>query len=365
MQGIETAVRALTGRPDAAVAGWTVTPVDHHVDNMTTERLERVTGTLTDGTPWSVFAKTLRPASASPMWATIPSFAHADVLRELDWRDEPRVYRSGLADAMPTGVRLPHLWHTEEDDEHIVLWLEDVHDRACWDLATHLRAAEGLGRLAAAWPDGRVTTELGLRRRLLGEYYAGPIVHVVVPALADDATWSDPLVAAATAGDPHLRADLLALVDRVPALLDRAHASPHALGHGDATTANVLDDGTDLVLVDWSYGSSMAMGMDLSQLVAGLVSGRAVGDLAVVAEVDRLVVDAFCGGVEAEGGEVDRGQVELTYLTALAVRSALPFLDVRHAADLPEEHRAALLAQRAGLARLTLDRLAAVSVRGR
>ncbi|HEX7135147.1 MAG TPA: hypothetical protein VF228_21415 [Iamia sp.] len=358
MQGLRDAVRAATGRD--GVATWTAEPLDHHVDNMTTERLDRVTGTLDDGTTWSLVAKTLRPASASPQWAMIPPFAHEQVLRELDWRDEPRVYRSALATDLPQGVRLPRLWHVDEGDERIVLWLEDVDDRATWDVALHLRAAEALGRLAGTWPDHRVTGELDLRRRLLGEYFGGPIVHVVIPALAADATWSDPLVAAATADDPELRTDLVRLGEWAPELVERVHATAHALGHGDAAPANILDDGTDLVLVDWSYGSTMAMGMDLAQLVAGTVAGRTAGDVTALAEVDAGVVDAFCRGVAAVGGRAERADVELAYRVTLAVRSALPCLDVGHAADLPDEQRVALLAQRAALARVALDRLDAI-----
>jgi hypothetical protein len=353
-------VRRALDRSDAEIDRWELVPADHCVDNMTTERLDRVRGSLDDGTPWSLFAKTLHPASASPHWALIPDFAHADLLRELDWRDEPRAYRCGLTADVPDGLRMPRLWHLDEDDDRIVLWLEDVEDRAVWDLPTYRRAAEGLGRLAGRWPQRRVDAELGLRRRRLAEYVDGKVVHAVLPWLADDATWSDPMVAAATASDPDLRSDLARLADDLPDLVGRLDDTDHALGHGDATPANILDDGTDLVLVDWSYGSSMAGGTDLAQLVAGAYDGRAEGDVGLMAPVHDIVVDAYCAGLAAEGAAVAPGDVVLAYLVTLAVRSALTALDLSHVADLPEERRAALLHQRVALARLALDRLAAV-----
>jgi hypothetical protein len=354
-------VRAALDRPDAVVDRWeAAAPAGFVVDNMTTARLDRVRGTLTDGTPWSLFAKTLRPASASPQWATIPPFAQGMLLERLDWLDEPRIYRSCVTTDLPTGVRLPHLWHVEEGDDRIVLWMEDVTDRAVWDLDTYRRAAEGLGRLAGRWPEARVERELGLRRRPLSWYAEGKVLFHVIPWLADEATWADPLVAAATADDPGLRTDLARLAaDGVLDLTAPLDALPHALGHGDATPANILDDGTDLVLIDWSYGASLAVGLDLGQLVAGAIDGRAVVDLALVAAVDAMAVDAYVAGMEAEGVAVDRAAVERAYLIGLVVRSAFTAIDVGHAADLPEEHRAALLAQRTGLARLALDRLAA------
>ena len=354
-------MRAALGRPEAEVDRWeAAAPGGFVVDNMTTERLDRVCGTLVDGTAWSLFAKTLRPVSASPQWAMIPPFAQDLVCDRLDWLDEPRVYRSCVADDLPAGVRLPHLLHVEEGDDRIVLWMEDVADRAVWDLDTYRRAAEGLGRLAGRWPEARVEAELGLRRRPLAWYVEGRVLPHVLPWLADDATWADPLVAAATATDPDLRADLARLADDPLGLVAPLDAMPHALGHGDATPANILDDGTDLVLIDWSYGASMTLGLDLGQLVAGAIDGRAVGDLALVAAVDDVVVDAYCAGLEAEGVTADRDAVERAHVVGLVVRSAFTAIDVGHAADLPEEHRAALLAQRTGLARRALDRLAAI-----
>ena len=61
---------------------------------MTTHSLDRYTGTLTDGTTWSLIAKTLHPASESPYFEMIPEEHREPTLVALNWRDEPRMYRS-------------------------------------------------------------------------------------------------------------------------------------------------------------------------------------------------------------------------------------------------------------------------------
>ena len=128
---------------------WDRVPLGHRVANMTTRSLERAAGRCGDGTSASVIVKSLQPASASSLFANIPPQFHADVLRELHWLDEPRVYRSGLADAMPDGLRLPVVYAIDETPELVTLWIEDVADVTPWDLDRYRRSAAALGRLGA------------------------------------------------------------------------------------------------------------------------------------------------------------------------------------------------------------------------
>ena len=153
-------VRRATGRGDAEVASVKTRPAAHRVENMTTAALTHVSGTLTDGTPWRVFAKTLRPAWHAPMWADIPPVFHDEVKRELNWHDEPRVYAGPLADDLPGDLRLPELYGHDETDERITLWLEDVGDTTTWDLARYQRTAVHLGRLAGRWPEAHALEHL-------------------------------------------------------------------------------------------------------------------------------------------------------------------------------------------------------------
>ena len=84
---LDQVARAATGGRHGPLSTWVVRPSSHRVENMTTASLDRVSGTMADGTPWSVFVKTLQPASASPIWEMIPPEHHAQVLAELDWLD--------------------------------------------------------------------------------------------------------------------------------------------------------------------------------------------------------------------------------------------------------------------------------------
>lgn len=104
-------------------------PLGHRVENLTTFRLDRVRLTLDDGTALTVVAKTLRPASAAPAFASIPPEHHQQVLEDLHWLDEPNVYRSGLGAALPEPLRMPVVHLVDNTAEDLVtVWMEDVDD---------------------------------------------------------------------------------------------------------------------------------------------------------------------------------------------------------------------------------------------
>ena len=347
------AVRRLTGRPDARLAAWEASPAVHRLENMTTRSLDRCTGALDDGTRWSIVAKTLHPASCSPGWSQIPPQFHSEVLEDLDWMDEPRLFRCGLADALPEGLRFPRLWGVDEAPDRITLWMEDVPDTTPWDLDRYRRTARALGRLHGRWPEEPATAELGLRRRDLRRLFAGKIHNFDLAIQADDSFWRQPAVAGAV--DDRYRADLARLADVVPALLSRAESLPHGAAHGDATPDNFREpgDGT-VVAIDWSYGSVAPVGADLAQLFVGRFESGAQ-DPGTAPDVLTAVIEGYLAGAADEGAAAERPDVERSLVTHLAVRSLFSLLIVDHRHDLPLREREALLARRAQLGRFGID----------
>jgi hypothetical protein len=212
--------RAAT-RSAAPVAAVASAPLGHRVENLTTARLDRVQLTLDDGTALTVIAKTLRPASAAPAFASIPPEHHRQVLEDLHWLDEPDVYRSGLDAALPKPLRMPtvHLVDQEGDD-NVTIWMEDVDDVVPWSLDRYRRTATALGALAGRWTGPAAADEFGLHGREIERLFSGKITFRDLPLQAHDAFWADPHVRDAV--DDHHRADLARLADATPELLARA-----------------------------------------------------------------------------------------------------------------------------------------------
>lgn len=353
MTAIPLEVAQAAGASNASVATCRNQPLSHRVENMTTRGLDRVHGTLTDGAEFSVVAKTLQPASASPVFAVIPPEHHPQVLEDLHWLDEPDVYESGLADLLPAPMRMPVVHQIERQaDERLTIWMEDVDDVEPWTPDRYHRTASALGALAGRWSEPDAVDRFGLHRRDIGRLFFGKVLNHDVPLQAADEFWSDPLVAAVV--DDRHRADLDRLVAVVPRLLAGLETLPFGVCHGDAAPANFREpgDGT-LVALDWSYGHVGPVGSDLGQLFAGrFESGEAGPD--DVAPVADAILDGFLAGLRSESGSVTADQVRAAWATHLAIRSLFSVLIVERA-DLDDEQRGDLLARRAALARAGLD----------
>lgn len=347
-------VRRATGRDGARIASVETRPAAHRVENMTTAGLTHVSGTLTDGTPWRLFAKTLRPAWRSPMWNDIPPVFHEQVKRTLDWHDEPRIYRGPLVDDLPDGLRLPRLYGLDETEERITLWLEEVDDAGPWNMARYERSARRLGRLAGRWPEARAVEQLGVRRHPLPQLFHGKVRHADIPALAEDPMWEEPALRAACARHGDLRADLDRLAEVAPALAAVSEELPHALAHGDAAPANLHEPGSgEVVAIDLGMMQNAAVGSDLGQLFVGRFDAGLATE-AELAAIAAVVLPAFCAGLADEGQDIDPELVKAGWAISMAVRSVFS-LPVVHRPDLDEAARGELLTRRAAACRFGID----------
>lgn len=338
----------------APVATSASEPLRHRVENLTTSRLDRVQLTLDDGTSLTVVAKTLRPASAAPAFASIPPEHHQQVLEDLHWLDEPDVYRSGLGDALPAPLRMPKMHLVDETaDGLITLWMEDVDDVVPWSLDRYRRTAKALGVLAGRWSGPDAADAFGLHERSIERLFHGKIVHLDLPMQADDAFWSDPHVQAAI--DDRHRSDLARLAEVVPALLAQLPTLPNGICHGDATPDNFREPGDgSMVALDWSYGHVGQVGSDLGQVLVGRFESGAA-EVEEIPAIADAILDGFVDGLAAEGSTATVDEVRVAWATHLAVRSVFSALVLDHRPDLEGDARADLLRRRAAVARFGLD----------
>jgi hypothetical protein len=353
-EGLLAEVARAAATSDATVVASASESLGHRVENLTTARLDRVQLTLDDGTDLNVVAKTLRPASAAPAFASIPPEHHQQVLEDLHWLDEPDVYRSGLGAALPEPLRMPTVHLVDDTGEDLVtIWMEDVDDVVPWSLDRYRRTATALGALAGRWTGPGAASTFGLRGRAIERLFYGKVTVVDLPLQADDAFWAHPHVRAAT--DDHHRADLARLADALPELLARLPALPSGVCHGDATPDNFREpgDGT-VVALDWSYGHVGQVGSDLGQLLVGRFESGAA-DVDEIPDIATAILDGFVDGLTAEGSTATLDEVRAAWATHLAVRSVFSALVLDHRPDLEGDARADLLRRRAAVARFGLD----------
>ncbi|GAA3236157.1 hypothetical protein [Nonomuraea helvata] len=351
--GLTDLVRASLGDPLAEIAEQHVELLHHGSGSLSTASLHRVRGTTTGGVSWSFFVKSIHTIKHSAWFAKMPEELRAEALANFPWRADADVYLA--RPSLPSGLRLPRMYRLDDlGDDRLVMWLEDVPvTSSAWDLDRYRAAARLLGDLAAARPvAGRSSAPREPLNRSLRYYCAVPVAGLFLPILRDPATWRHPLVAANA--DPLLRADLLALADRIGPLLDALDRLPHTHVHGDAGPMNLLvpaDGSAEFVAVDWGSPSPAAVGFDLGQLLVGRAHTGELDpeDLPAVHEAIEAAYAAATADV------ADPGEVSFGYVAALVLRSAwtaIPF-ELLGQEPTPELHD--LFRRRAALARFIVD----------
>ncbi|MBA2893551.1 phosphotransferase [Nonomuraea soli] len=332
-------VRVCVGDPGAEIAG-------HHRESLpfaalSTRELLRFSGVTAGGRPWSVMSKTIESMKHAPLLRQIPVEERERAVAHYPWRADADLYLD--PPPLPPGLRLPEIYLIEDlGDDRLRIWMEDVEQASDgWDLPRYRRAARLLAELAALSPAGEA--DLGMRY-----YLSGPVENACLPALRDPGFWRHPLVASAV--DPLLHADLLALADRIPDLLALSERLPHFRAHGDACPQNLLvpsDGSAEFVAIDWSWPYATVIGFDLGQLLVGQANDGLV-DPAELPAIHEAILDSYSAIFPDK--EVYEG-----YVASLVLRSAWMALPLDRLGEPPTPELHEFFRRRAGLARFIVD----------
>ncbi|MBW8730930.1 MAG: hypothetical protein JF622_08080 [Terrabacter sp.] len=331
----------LAGVPVDAV---TLSPIDYDWGSPATAGLWHASAAGPDGGEAVWFVKLLRHPRLWPGLVHIPDGPfRASFVDTFPWRFELDMALSGIDEVLPPGMRMPALRHHETyDDDHIGLWWEFVEERrGAWTTDELARAARLLGQLAARRRSGAMVNDRlpetcrlpdGAALRYLVE---GRVLIGAGADLADDDLWSRPALAEALrdSGDTGLRDELQALLPMVLDVLAELDALPQTYAHGDASTQNILicDGEDDLVVIDWGFGTPLAVGFDLGQLLVGPMHAG-LTPASDVATIDASIFDAYLRGLADEDYAADPEDVRFGYLGSLFARSlftALPTVELR------------------------------------
>ena len=349
---------------EAELVSVTVEEVDYDLPAITTAGRYWVRGVAKvrqREEPFALFVKHVQSWSRSPLFAMVPAEQRQVAEASVPWRTEPLAYRSDLGDRLPDGLTMPRaLGVFDLDEKSAAIWLEAVAtDTSPWDLERYARAAYLLGRLAASEAVAELAAvgdfEWGIR-----QYHWGRLDMHVLPMLRDPGIWQHPLIAAAF--DEDLRTRLLSAAARTPAIVEELVAMPEATQHGDACPNNLLARaGADgFVLIDYGFWNLGPVGFDLGQLLVGDVQDgrRPTSDLGFI---DEAILPAYVEGLRAEGRELTEAVVRRAHALHLMLFTGLSTLPFEHLdAPLTEElHRVA--ADRAAIARFSLDLLDATA----
>ncbi len=334
-------VRTITGDPEVRPGDVRVEPVEYPIGTPSTEALLRLFGTAItpDGrtVDWSCFVKKLQSVRHSPIIEMVPESFRESFVQYMPWQLEIAVHRSGVAGLLPEGMRLAEAYRIDlYDDDRGTLWMENVaQEPGPWPMERFERAAHLLGRLSARRQPHLVEPLLPrgdfVKPGYALRYYAnGRVMRAALPTLADPQTWRHPLLSAAVCnlGDQRLQNDLIALGERLPAVLDALDALPQCYQHGDASPQNLLvpqGRPDEFVVIDWGFDCPQAVGFDLGQLLIGLAHAGELSPEALPL-VHKAILKAFREGLAADGMRVTEDEVLYGYLGSLLVRATFTAL---------------------------------------
>jgi hypothetical protein len=325
---LRTVVRLALGEPEARLGTWDAAPL-HGGSGAGApggaSAIYTLSGTGHAGAgehPWSAVLKVLAPDPDQD------DPAHARY-----WKREALLYRSGLIDDLPGGLRAPRCYGCDDlADGTVWLWLERVREDgdAAWPVARWALAARHLGRFNGAYlaqrPLPRTPWLGGGRLRAVVESSA-PLVARIAAAPDDPAVrrwWPRPVVAAIQRLW-EARGVLCAALERLP----------QTFGHGDAIRRNLLAvagrsdpeaggaGAEETVAIDWEFAGLYAAGEEVGQTLS---AASAFYDLAPadLPELDTALFAAYLAGLRDAGWRGDataERRVRFAYTAHAALRN--------------------------------------------
>jgi hypothetical protein len=339
---LQEVVRMALGEPGALLSEWKAAPVQEAASRS----LYLLSGRARVGAaelPWRVILKALGPP-AEPQDPSQIFYPRRELL----------LYRSGLLDDLPDGLRAPRCYGCDErEDGTAWLWLEYVEEEGerGWSLERWAVAARHFGRFNGAFLAGRplpTASWLGGRRLRTWLERHAPLVERIGAAPRNPEVrrfWPQPVVDA-----------LLRLWKEREAFCTALERLPQTFCHGDAIRRNLFartgtDGAEETVAIDWEYAGCMAAGEEIGQTIS--VAGAFYDvDPATLPALDEALFAGYLAGLRDAGWRGEERPVRFAVAAHAALRNAFNAVG----ATMPDEAGRAGAQQRFGR---TWDELAA------
>ena len=339
------AARALGESPqEVQLLSSIASPHPYALPALTTAGRHWVRGTLSRPRPrdFRLFVKHVQRFSTSVHAAMVPEEHRAALDAALPWANEPSVYRSGLAQALPRVDHAPCLLVSDLDQDWPrsgwpVTTRDDPWTTAHWS-ARHT-CSGGLPRAGVR----AVAEESGHRMAAVGDYVEGRLAASGRAGADGRRACPPPLIAAAFSPPSWPGCGPRRRSFRVVVELD---AMPPLASHGDACPNNLLihPDSSDITLIDFGFFGLQPVGFDLTQLLVGEVQlGRRPAS--ALSADEPVALSAYVRAAR-RGPVPDRTRVRRSHallmmvfcgLSALPLRAARPTGHPGHGGD---RHRA-------------------------
>jgi hypothetical protein len=337
---LEEVARAALGEPGAIVEEWGAVPLQGGFGALSGQSgIARLDGEARVGQerrPWRAVLKVCNPVDEQN-----------DPDEIYYWRREPLLYRSGVLDDLPGGLRAPRCYGCDDaPNGGRMLWLEHVEESSpdSWPVARWALAARHLGHLNGAYLAGRprpTAPSLGGGRLRSWLRLYGRVVPAIEAAPASPAVrhWWPPATVEA----------IMRLWHGREALLDAVERLPQTFAHLDAIRRNLIagrghDGAEETVALDWAFAGYAAAGEDVGQTLSVAAAFYHVEPTELPA-LDEAMYQSYLDGLHDVGWRGDARAVRFAYATHAALRNLINAVgavvpdDTRRAAVLANQGR--------------------------
>ena len=313
---LRDAVRAALGEPLAVLGQWEAAPMHGGFGALAgASSLYLLSGLARVGRaelPWSVVLKLLTPATGA-----------ADPRHIRYQRREFLLYRSGILDTLPSGLRAPRSYGCDESEDGTCwLWLEHIRedDERAWPLSRWALGARHLGQFNGAYltvPQLPVAPWLGGRRlRTWLESHDVLVARIAAAPANPDVRrwWPRPVVES-----------ILRFWEERDTFCDALERLPQTFGHGDAIRRNLLarhrNDGIEeTVAIDWEYAGYYTLGEEVGQTLS-VASAFFDVDPADLPALDEALFAGYLAGLADVGWRGNSRSVRFAYAVHAALRN--------------------------------------------
>jgi len=273
-----------------------------------------ISGIGTDGgqqVHWSLILKILvPPGDLSSEAVHSPSgFAY--------WKREAEALASGLLDDLTPGLSIPRCYEVSaQPGGSVWLWMEKLQKKpSTWTISRYWEVAHLLGKWQGQYLEGRSLPEDSwlTPRSWNRDFVEENCTTMALLQRSLDRPWVQYVY------PPQKLGELLWTWQVREVFYHTLENLPQVFCHRDVFGRNLMDRGSETVLIDWAYAGIGAIGEELVPLVQATYLWEEVGR-DTFRELEEGVLSGYLEGLQEAGWQGDPHLVRLGYAAASALR---------------------------------------------
>lgn len=292
---LQSLLRRVVASQNLQLLSWNFSPLGENKEESSVYRVSCIALDNHRKQDYTLILKILKP---DPMRNQVNHYYY--------WKREALVYRSGILNQLPLGIRAPLCYTVEEHpDENVWIWLEDIaieNVQSEWSSKHMCKISYLLGKYNGAYITGTtLPTESFLCHNWMRSWVEVCTAYAK-PTEEQKVIWDSCLI------DFNGKSSMWELYrinrDRVNSLLETLELLPRVFAHQDVHWDNIfieqLNGNDSLIAIDWQFASISGVGEELGRMFGYALLKKKV-PVNKVAEYKEELFLNYMQGLKDEG----------------------------------------------------------------